>query len=105
MTWGCFFATCLPQRQPRRISNLVTPAQPLPRGWVTGGGACDPTRGRRRTFFHLDCQFGDHAVQYVTQSLGSVAPSMFGLLHVPKHGEADVQVVAKSFQGRVRVYS
>ena len=98
----CLFATNdFPLRQPRRISNLfqfpgdAARVAAISSRRETGGRALP--LGRDRLSLNLDRQFGDHAAQDFTKSLGSAAPSMFGPAHVHNMRESNAESVASAY--------
>jgi len=87
-------ANDFPLRQPRRISDLETPAQPSSPGWVTCGGALDPSLGRRRFFFPLTKhdQLGGDLLREGAQRLPGI-----GFVHVSNMEKTNDRVVAPAY--------
>ena len=100
MTGRCFSLTCLPLRQPRRISNFRSPAAVLlaassPAGELGGHVVERVGSDVTAIFLHLGRRPAKNADQNIAEFFGSVAPSVFGPAHKQQHEGSDVQKVAK----------
>lgn len=59
--------------------------------------ALSPDSGRGGISLHLDRCSGKHADQHLTESFGSVAPSIIGFAHVSNMRESHAELVASAY--------
>ena len=106
MTGRCFSLTCLPLRQPRRISNLfqfpgdaARVAAFLPDRRETCGGVRHPTGGRCRIFFARENLSLTNRLQPASDPVreGAKSDPGVGLLHSLRMEKTNDRVVAPAY--------